>query len=53
VPARLGRLEVDKLPEGVLREPRDAEHGLVALDPRPVVLAVVEQVVRIRLGGGH
>ena len=32
------RLEVDELAERVLGEPGDAEHGLVALDARPVVL---------------
>src|SRR5687768_14575202 len=33
-----GRLEMDELAERVLREPRDAEDGLVAFDSGPVVL---------------
>src|SRR5581483_8788518 len=33
----LGRLEVDELAERVGGEPGDAEHGLVALEPGPVV----------------
>ena len=51
--AHLRRLVVDELAERVLREPGDAEHRLVAVDPRPVVLAVVLQVVGIALRGGH
>ena len=47
------RLEVDELAERVLREPGDPEHRLVAVDARPVVLAVVLQVVGIRLRSGH
>ena len=49
----VGRLEVDELAERVLREPGDPEHCLVAFDPRPVVLAVVLQVLGIRLRGSH
>ena len=48
-----GRLVVDELAEGVLRVPGDAEHGLVALHPRPVVLGVVAEIVRIGLGCGQ
>ena len=47
------RLEVDELAERVLREPRDPEHGLVAVDARPVVLAVVLQLLGIRLRSSH
>ena len=47
----LRRVEEDDLAERVLRVPRDAEGGLVALDANPVVLRVVQQVVRIVLGG--
>ena len=39
--ADLGRLVEDDLAERVLRVPGDPEGGLVALDPRPVVLGVV------------
>ena len=45
-----GRLVVDELAERVLREPRDPERRLVALDPRPVVLGVVPQLVGVALG---
>src|SRR5215831_15759479 len=44
---------MDELTESVLREPRDAEHRLVALDAGPVVLLVVLEVVRVRLGRGQ
>jgi hypothetical protein len=51
--ADLGRLEVDELPERVLREPRDPERRLVTLDARPVVLRVVPEIVGIALGCRH
>ena len=51
--ARLRRLVVDELPERVDGEPRHAQHRLVALDARPVVLGVVLQVFRVRLSCGH
>ena len=47
------RLEVDELAERVLRPPGDAEHRLVTLDPRPVVLGVVLQVFRVALCTCH
>ena len=53
VDAGLRRLVVDELAERVLREPRDAERRLVAVDARPVVLGVVAKVVRVALCSGH
>ena len=47
------RLEVDELAERVLRVPGDAERRLVAVDARPVVLAVVPEIVGIALRCGH
>ena len=44
------RLVVDELAERVLGEPGDAERRLVALDPGPVVLGVVQQIVGVALG---
>jgi hypothetical protein len=38
--APVGRLVVDELAERVGRVPGDAEHGLVAVDARPVVLGL-------------
>jgi hypothetical protein len=49
----LWRLEVDELAERVLREPGDPERRLLALDPRPVVLGVVAEIVGVALRGGH
>ena len=48
-----GCLEVHELAEGVLRPPGDPEHRLVALDPRPVVLGVVLQILRVALFPCH
>src|SRR6185437_1427401 len=45
----LGRLEVDELAERILREPRDPEGRLVAVDSRPVVLRVVAKVAGVLL----
>ena len=53
VGAVVRRLVVDELAERVLREPRDAEDRLVALDARPVVLGVVLEVVGVRLRCRH
>src|SRR6266540_7008225 len=47
--AGLGRLVEDDLAERVLRVPRDAEGRLLAVDPGPVVLLVVAQVLRVAL----
>ena len=47
--AFLRRLEVHELAERVRGEPGDPERRLVAVDPRPVVLAVVAQIVGIAL----
>ena len=47
--ADLGRLEVDELAERVLGVPGDPEHRLLAVDPGPVVLGVVAEVVGIAL----
>src|SRR5207249_54804 len=45
----LRRLEVHELAERVLREPRDSERRLFAVDARPVVFGVVPQVVGVGL----
>ena len=47
VAADRGRVEEDDLAELVLGVPGDPERGGVAVDPRPVVLGVVLQVVRV------
>ena len=48
--ADVRRLVVNGLAERVLRVPGDPIDGLVAVDPRPIVLGVVEEVFRVRLG---
>src|SRR5919204_5469694 len=50
---RFGWLEMDEFAERVLREPGDPERRLVAVDPRPVVLGVVLQLVGIGLSWRH